>query len=84
MSLNWVCWSLPDTTMGSVHVASVGLQRTALLHLVSSQHGEVATWSGASDRQGKLIERDGQPQGHRLLDRELVVCAADVLHEGVP
>jgi hypothetical protein len=32
-----------------------------------------------SDRQSKLIERDGQPQRRRLLDRQFIVRSTDVL-----
>jgi hypothetical protein len=37
-----------------------------------------------SDRQGQLVERHGQPSGHRLLGGQLVVSAAKVLDEGMP
>jgi hypothetical protein len=38
----------------------------------------------ASDRQGKLVERDRQAPGHRLLDRELVVAWSQSLPEAMP
>jgi hypothetical protein len=53
------------------------------LHLASTRQAEAATLVQVSDRQSKLIERDGQPQRRRLLDRQFVVRSTDVLHEGV-
>jgi hypothetical protein len=41
---------------------------TAVLHLASTRRAEAATLVQVSDRQSKLIERDGQPQRRRLLD----------------
>jgi hypothetical protein len=46
--------------------------------MVKSRHGL------ASDRQGKLVERDRQAPGHRLLDRELVMASSQILHEAMP
>ena len=37
-----------------------------------------------SDRQGQLVERHGQPSGHRLLGGQLVVSAAKVLTKACP
>src|SRR4029453_512868 len=45
--------------------------------VVKSRHGL------ASDRQGKLIERYRQAQGHRRLDRQLVMPWTNVLDQGV-
>ena len=53
------------------------------MHLASTRQAEAATLVQVSDRQGKLIERDGQSQRRRLLDRQFVVRSTDVLHEGV-
>jgi hypothetical protein len=39
-----------------------------------------STRSG-SDRQGQVVERNGQPLADRHLDRQLVMAAAEVLHE---
>jgi hypothetical protein len=55
----------------------------AVSRLFSSEHAEVVTRTG-SDRQGEFVERDRQPSAYRLLDRQLVVAAADVLHKRVP
>ena len=52
------------------------------MHLISSRHGE-SRYSLVSDRQGKLVERDRQAPGHRLLDRELVVASSQVLNEAM-
>jgi hypothetical protein len=50
-----------------------------------SVHGSLGRNSSlASDRQGQLVERDRHPPMHRLLDRQLVVPSADVLHERLP
>jgi hypothetical protein len=46
--------------------------------MVKSRHGL------ASDCQGKLVERDRQAPGRRLLDRELVVASSQILHEAMP
>jgi hypothetical protein len=54
-----------------------------MLHLVSSRQ-LCRNSSLASDRQGQLVERDRHPPVHRLLDRQLVVPSADILHEGMP
>jgi hypothetical protein len=56
---------------------------TAVLHLASTRRAEAATLVQVSDHQSKLIERDGQPQRRRLLDRQFVVRSTDVLCEGV-
>src|SRR4029450_715315 len=37
-----------------------------------------------SDRQGKLVERDRHPPGHRLLDRQFVVASSQILHNALP
>jgi hypothetical protein len=37
-----------------------------------------------SDRQGQLVERDHQPSAQRLLDREFVVSAPEILNERMP
>jgi hypothetical protein len=37
-----------------------------------------------SDRQGQLVERDGQAQGHRLLHRQFVMRSTEVLDKRVP
>jgi hypothetical protein len=37
-----------------------------------------------SDRQGQLFERGGSSKACWLLDRELVVAAPKVLHQGMP
>jgi hypothetical protein len=56
----------------------------ALLHLDSRGHAQAAPTSSGSDRQGEVVERDGQPLADRHLDRQFVVAAAKVLDEGVP
>jgi LuxR family transcriptional regulator, maltose regulon positive regulatory protein len=45
---------------------TVLVARTAVLHLASTRQAEAATLVQVSDRQSKLIERDGQPQRRRL------------------
>jgi hypothetical protein len=37
-----------------------------------------------SDRQGQLVERDGNSKACWLLDRKLVVAAPKVLHQAMP
>ena len=71
----WVCglgWSRLDRPWG-----------WAVLHLASTRQAEAATLVPVSDRQSKLVERDGRSPVHRLLDRQFVVRSTDVLHEGV-
>jgi hypothetical protein len=54
---------------------------TALLHLDSPGHAQVAPTSSGSDRQGEVVEGHGQPLASRHLHRQLVVAAAEVLYE---
>jgi hypothetical protein len=53
-----------------------------LLRSASSRHVEAPLVFG-SDRQGQLIERNRHPPACQLLDRQLVVAAPNVLHEGM-
>ena len=55
--------------------------RRALLHLDDPRQGEVGPTVLGSDRQGEVVERDGQPLAGRHLDRQLIVASPDVLHE---
>ena len=52
------------------------------MHLVDGWHAKPLPAEG-SDRQGELVERGGNSKACWLLDRKLVVAAANVLDEGV-
>jgi len=56
----------------------------AVLRWADSGHAEAATVGRGSDRQGQPVERDRHPPAHWLLNREFVVAASDILHEGMP
>jgi hypothetical protein len=52
---------------------------------VWSAHGRLTPCSlPGSDRQGELVERDRHPLVHRLLDRELVVPASQIVDKAMP
>jgi transposase len=53
----------------------------ALLHLDDPRQGVVGPTVFGSNRQGEVVERDGQPLAGRHLDRQLIVASPDVLHE---
>jgi hypothetical protein len=54
------------------HAGTVALRRP-----LARQSGDLTI---GSDRQGQLLERDGQPPARWLLDRQLVVSTPQVLH----
>jgi hypothetical protein len=55
--------------------------REALLHLDDPRQAEAGPTVFGSDRQGEVVERDGQPLAGRHLGRQLIVASPDVLHE---
>jgi hypothetical protein len=61
--------------------ADQGGRHVALLHLDDPRQGVVGPTVFGSDRQGEVVERDGQPLAGRRLDRQLIVASPDVLHE---
>jgi hypothetical protein len=64
------------------HAHAVQAGPRALLRLVSARQLTPCSHPG-SDRQGELVERDRHPLVHRLLDREFVVPASQVLYEAM-
>src|SRR4030095_6745326 len=51
----------------------------ALLHLDDPRQAEAGPTVFGSDRQGEVVERDGQPLAGRHLDRQLIVASPGVL-----
>jgi len=72
-----VSMDTPEFQFGGVGVSE------ALLHLAKPRHARPLIL-GWSDSQGQLVEGGRHPQGHRLVNAELVVAATDVLDERVP
>jgi cold shock CspA family protein len=75
-----------------VHFSAI--QSTGYRSLEEGQAGLSCIWSTrgmpeplpaeGSDRQSQLVERGRNSKACRLLDRELVVAAPKVLHQGMP